>query len=163
MKFLRLPSSSDTASYHLSKKTRHGLRPHGTTSLFAALEVATGRVSERCSRRHTHQVFLAFLKLDRKDPCREIHLICDNYGTHKHPAVRPWLAEHPLFHLYLTPTSASWLNLVERWFARITQEAIRRGTFTSVTALERAIFLYTQTWNENPKPFVWTKTVSQIR
>src|SRR6266496_4285502 len=99
----------------------------------------------------------------RKYRRREIHLICDNYGTHKHPIVRAWLAEHSRFHLHLTPTSASWLNLVERWFARITQEAIRRGTFTSVAALERAILLYTQTWNENPKPFVWTKTASQIR
>lgn len=122
----------------------HDYVRHGTTSLFAALEVATGKVSERCFRRHTHQEFLAFLKiLERKYRRREIHLICDNYGTHKHPAVRTWLAEHPRFHLHLTPTSASWLNLVERWFARITQEAIRRGTFTSVAALERAILLYT--------------------
>src|SRR6266496_2699216 len=148
----------------LPARMTHDYVRHGTTSLFAALEVATGTVSERCFRRHTHQEFLAFLKiLDRKYRRREIHLICDNYGTHKHPVVRTWLAEHPRFHLHLTPTSASWLNLVERWFARITQEAIRRGTFTSVAALERAILLYTQTWNENPKPFVWTKTASQIR
>ena len=142
----------------------HDYTRHGTTSLFAALEVATGSVSQRCFRRHTHQEFLAFLKiLDRKYRRREIHLICDNYGTHKHPTVRAWLAEHPRFHLHLTPTSASWLNLVERWFARITQEAIRRGTFSSVAALERAILLYTQTWNQDPKPFVWTKTAPQIR
>jgi len=148
----------------LPARMTHDYTRHGTTSLFAALEVATGSVSQRCFRRHTHQEFLAFLKiLDRKYRRREIHLICDNYGTHKHPAVRAWLAEHPRFHLHLTPTSASWLNLVERWFARITQEAIRRGTFTSVAALERAILLYTQTWNEDPKPFVWTKTASQIR
>jgi len=93
----------------------------------------------------------------------EIHLICDNYGTHKHPAVREWLARHPRFHIHLTPTSNSWLNLVERWFARITQEAIRRGTFHSVTALERAILRYTKTWNQNPKPFIWTKTATRIR
>jgi transposase len=148
----------------LPARMTHDYTRHGTTSLFAALEVATGSVSQRCFRRHTHQEFLAFLKiLDRKYRRREIHLICDNYGTHKHPAVRAWLAEHPRFHLHLTPTSASWLNLVERWFARITQEAIRRGTFTSVAALERAILLYTQTWNEDPKPFVWTKTAPQIR
>ncbi len=109
---------------------------HVTTSLFAALEVATGKVSERCFRRHTHQEFLAFLNiLDRNYRRREIHLICDNYGTHKHPVVRAWLAEHPRFRIHLTPTSASWLNLVERWFARITGEAIRRGTFTSVAVL----------------------------
>lgn len=148
----------------LPARMTHDYVRHGTTSLFAALEVATGRVSQRCFRRHTHQEFLAFLKiLDRRYPRREIHLICDNYGTHKHPAVRAWLADHPRFHLHLTPTSASWLNLVERWFARITQDAIRRGTFSSVAALERAILRYTETWNENPKPFVWTKTASQIR
>jgi len=142
----------------------HGYVRHGTTSLFAALEVATGKVSQRCSGQHTHQEFLAFLKiLDRKYRRLEIHLICDNYGTHKHPAVREWLARHPRFHIHLTPTSASWLNLVERWFARITQEAIRRGTFHTVTALERAILRYTKTWNQNPKPFIWTKTATRIR
>jgi transposase len=148
----------------LPARMTHDYVRHGTTSLFAALEVATGKVSQRCFRQHTHQEFLVFLKiLDRKYRRKEIHLICDNYGTHKHPTVREWLAQHPRFHLHLTPTSASWLNLVERWFARITQEAIRRGTFLSVAALERAILRYTNTWNENPKPFVWTKTATQIR
>jgi transposase len=148
----------------LPARMTHDYVRHGTTSLFAALEVATGKVSQRCFRQHTHQEFLAFLKiLDRKYRRQEIHLICDNYGTHKHPAVREWLAQHQRFHIHLTPTSASWLNLVERWFARITQEAIRRGTFHTVTALERAILHYTNTWNQNPKPFIWTKTAARIR
>jgi transposase len=148
----------------LPTRMTHDYQRHGTTSLFAALEVATGRVSGKCFRRHTHREFRAFLKiLDRKYRRREIHLICDNYGTHMHPAVKQWLAQHPRFHLHLTPTSASWLNLVERWFARITEEAIRRGTFLSVRALEQAILRYLETWNHDPKPFVWTKTPTQIR
>lgn len=148
----------------LPARMTHDYVRHGTTSLFAALEVATGKVSGRCFPRHTHREFMAFLKiLDRKYRSREVHLICDNYGTHKHPAVKQWLADHPRFHLHLTPTSASWLNLVERWFARITQEAIRRGSFESVRALERAILRYLTAWNDNPKPFVWTKPVSAIR
>jgi transposase len=148
----------------LPARMTHDYVRHGTTSLFAALEVLSGKVTGRCFPRHTHREFLSFLKvLDRKYRGREIHLICDNYGTHKHPAVRQWLADHPRFHLHLTPTSASWLNLVERWFGRITQEAIRRGSFDSVRALERAILGYLDTWNGNPKPFVWTKTASQIR
>jgi transposase len=139
------------------------IQRHGTTSLFAALQVATGKVTGKCFPRHTNREFLSFLKLlDRKYRHRDLHLICDNYGTHKHPVIKKWFADHPRFHLHLTPTSASWLNLVERWFARITQEAIRRGTFISVRALERAILGYLATWNENPKPFVWTKTASQI-
>ncbi len=148
----------------LPARMTHDYVRHGTTSLFAALEVATGKVSGRCFPHHTHREFLGFLKmLSRKYRGREVHLICDNYGTHKHPVVREWFRKHPAFHLHLTPTSASWLNLVERWFARITQEAIRRGTFISVRALESAILHYLATWNDNPKPFVWTKSASQIR
>jgi len=144
----------------LPARRTHDYIRHGTTSLFAALEVATGRVAHRCFRQHTHEEFLAFLKLlAHRYRRKEIHLICDNYGTHKHPRLRQWLVANPR----LTPTSASWLNLVERWFARITQDAIRRGTFHSVAALERAILRYTKTWNENPKPLVWTKTAAQIR
>jgi hypothetical protein len=92
-----------------------------------------------------------------------LHLICDNYSTHKHPAVKTWLAAHQRFHLHFTPTSASWLNLVERWFARITDEAIRRGSFDSVRHLEKAINKYLSTWNDDPKPFHWTKPARQIR
>mgnify|MGYP001176777343 CR=1 FL=1 len=109
-------------------------------SLFAALEVVTGKVHGRCYDRHTHVEFLSFLESIRKEyPRREIHLICDNYGTHKHPEVNAWLAAHPRFHIHFTPTSASWLNLVERWFGLITSQAIRRGSFDSVRKLEAAI------------------------
>jgi transposase len=148
----------------LPARMTHDYERHGTTSLFAALEVLGGDVTGRCFSRHTHQQFLEFLDLiDRRYPDQEIHMILDNYGTHKHPRVREWFAERPRFHLHFTPTSASWLNLVERWFARITGEAIRRGTFQSVKQLERAIHLYIKSWNDDPKPFVWTKTASQIR
>jgi len=142
----------------------HDYKRNGTTSLFAALEVASGRVEGRCFNRHTHTEFIAFLALlDRKYRRVDLHLICDNYGTHKHPEVKKWLATHPRFHLHFTPTSASWLNLVERWFARITDEAIRRGSFDSVRALETAINKYLTSWNADPKPFRWTKSARHIR
>jgi transposase len=116
----------------------HDYKRNGTTSLFAALEVASGRCW--ADPHHTHTEFVDFLEaINRKYPRREVHLICDNYGTHKHPAARAWLAAHPRFKVHFTPTSASWLNLVERWFANITNQAIRRGSFDSVRALERAI------------------------
>jgi transposase len=118
----------------------HDYERHGTTSLFAALEVATGKVHGKCFARHTHVEFIGFLEhLARTFPRRELRLVCDNYGTHKHPAVREWLARHPRFRMHFTPTSASWLNLVERWFAMITNQRIRRGTFASVRDLEHAI------------------------
>ena len=123
----------------LPARMTHDYLRHGTTSLFAALEVASGKVHGRCFKRHTHLEFIAFLEsLARRYPRRELHLICDNYGTHKHPTVKQWLAAHPRFHLHFTPTSASWLNLVERWFALITSQAIRRGSFDSVRRLEQA-------------------------
>jgi transposase len=142
----------------------HDYQRNGTTSLFAALEVATGKIHGRCYRQHRHREFVAFLNsLARRYPKREIHLICDNYGTHKHPAVRQWLAEHPRFHMHFTPTSASWLNLVERWFGIISQQAIRRGSFDSVAELERTITDFIADWNDNARPFVWTKTARQIK
>jgi transposase len=148
----------------LPARMTHDYTRHGTTSLFAALEVASGRVHGRCFKRHTHLEFIAFLEsLARRYPRRELHLICDNYGTHKHPAVRQWLAAHPHFHLHFTPTSASWLNLVERWFALITGQAIRRGSFDSVGRLERAIMRWLAHWNENAQPFHWTKSAPAIR
>jgi transposase len=148
----------------LPARMTHDYERHGTTSLFAALEVATGKVEGRCFPRHTHVEFIAFLDvLAKRYGKREIHLICDNYGTHKHPEVGKWLLAHPNFHMHFTPTSASWLNLVERWFARITDEAIRRGSFGSVRHLERTITKYLAHWNDDPKPFVWTKTADQIR
>jgi transposase len=148
----------------LPARMTHDYQRHGTTSLFAALEVASGNVHGRCYERHTHEEFLDFLQsIARKYPRREIHLICDNYGTHKHPAVREWLAQHPRIQLHFTPTSASWLNLVERWFGLITEQAIRRGSFSSVRKLEQAILRWLQHWNENPRPFRWTKTARTIR
>ena len=148
----------------LPAQMTHDYQRHGTTSLFAALEVASGKVHGRCYRRHRHQEFIEFLNsLARRYPTRELHLICDNYGTHQHPAVRQWLAAHSRCQLHFTPTSASWLNLVERWFGVISQQAIRRGSFESVAQLEQAITRFVQTWNQNAKPFVWTKTAQQIR
>ena len=148
----------------LPARMTHDYTRHGTTSLFAALEVASGKVHGRCFKRHTHLEFIAFLEsLARRYPKRVLHLICDNYGTHKHPAVREWLAVHPHFHLHFTPTSASWLNLVERWFALITGQAIRRGSFDSVSRLERAIMRWLAHWNENAKPFHWTKSAAAIK
>jgi transposase len=142
----------------------HDYARHGTTSLFAALEVASGQVHGRCYRRHRHQEFIEFLNsLARRYPRRELHLICDNYGTHNHPAVRQWLLEHPRLQLHFTPTSASWLNLVERWFGLISQQAIRRGSFDSVAQLERAISRFVAHWNQGAQPLVWTKTARQIR
>jgi transposase len=148
----------------LPARMTHDYTRHGTTSLFAALEVASGKVHGRCFQRHTHVEFIAFLEsLARRYPTRELHLICDNYGTHKHPAVREWLAAHPRFHLHFTPTSASWLNLVERWFALITAQAIRRGSFDSVRRLERAIMRWLAHWNDHARPFRWTKSAAAIR
>ena len=136
---------------------------HGTTTLFAALEVATGKVTDACFARHRHQEFLAFLKLVAKTyPRVKLHVVCDNYATHKHPAVNAWLARHPRITLHFTPTSGSWLNMVEIFFGIITRQAIRRGTFTSVADLKGAIERFIDGWNERCQPFVWTKTAEQI-
>ena len=139
---------------------------HGTTSLFAALDVATGQVIGRCQRRHRHQEFLAFLdQIDatvQRPPGTAIHVVMDNYGTHKHPQVRAWFVRHPEFIAHFTPTSSSWLNQVERFFAAITARRIRRGAFRSVDELERAIEDYLKTHNVAPRPFVWTKDADLI-
>jgi transposase len=142
----------------------HDYKRHGTTSLFAALDVATGAVIGQCMKRHRHQEFLRFLRtIDRQTPKkRDLHLVLDNYATHKHSNVKTWLAKHPRFHLHFTPTSASWLNQVERFFGLITQERIRRGVFTSVPELEAAIHEYLDHHNADPKPFVWTKSAEEI-
>jgi transposase len=146
------------------ERQTHDYIRYGVTSLFAALDVATGRVIGACHRRHRHQEFLRFLRrIDAAVPKGlAIHLILDNYGTHKTPAVRRWFAAHPRFELHFTPTSASWLNQVERFFAEITRRRIRRGTFTSVAALERAIMEYLDVHNTKPRPFVWTATADTI-
>jgi transposase len=142
----------------------HDYVRYGTTSLFAALEIATGKVIGQHHRRHRHQEFLRFLKtIDTNTPADlDLHLICDNYGTHKTPAVDRWLASHPRFHLHFTPTSSSWLNLVERWFAELTNRKLRRSAHRSVTELETDVDNWIQAWNADPKPFVWTKTADEI-
>ena len=142
----------------------HDYKRNGTTTLFAALNVATGDVIGECMERHRHDEFLVFLKrLERETP-RELALevILDNYATHKHPDVNAWLAKHPRVHLHFTPTSASWLNLVERFFAEITDKAIRRGVFTHVKELEAAIHAYLAARNAHPSPYTWTATVEAI-
>jgi transposase len=142
----------------------HDYKRHGTTTLFAALNVLTGLVMGQCLPRHRHNEFLTFLKKINREVPRglAIHLILDNYGTHGHPNVKAWLAKHPRFHLHFTPTSSSWLNLVERWFRELTDKAIRRGVFRSVPELIAAIEDYLQAHNTDPKPFVWTATAEDI-
>ncbi len=147
----------------LAERRSHDYVRHGTTTLFAALEVATGKVTDACYPRHRHQEFLTFLKLVAKAyPRVELHVVCDNYGTHKHPAVKAWLERHPRITLHFTPTSGSWLNMVEIFFGIITRQAIRRGTFTSVPDLIAAIGTYIDSWNDRAHPFTWTKTAEQI-
>ncbi len=142
----------------------HDYKRHGTTTLFAALDVLTGAVIGECLPRHRHTEFLKFLRtIDREVPKGlQVHLILDNYCTHKHENVEKWLAKHPRFHLHFTPTSSSWLNLVERWFGKLTDKAIRRGIFHSVPELITAIETYLTASNENPEPFIWTATAEQI-
>ena len=142
----------------------HDYKRNGTTSLFAALEVLQGRVIGQCYERDRHQEFLQFLRrLDQEFPGEvRLHLVLDNYGTHKQPKVQAWLKRHPRFVSHFVPTSSSWLNLVERWFGELTSKRIRRGSFRSVEDLEQAITEFMAAWNENPKPFVWTATVESI-
>ena len=142
----------------------HDYKRNGTTTLFAALELAQGKVIGQCYARHRHQEFLKFLKrLDAEFPTEmKLHLVMDNYGTHKHPKVRGWLQRHPRFVPHFIPTSSSWLNLIERWFGELTGKRIRRGVFVSVPDLVAAIEDYLAVWNTNPKPLVWTATVASI-
>ncbi len=142
----------------------HDYKRNGTTTLFAALDVLTGKVIGSCLPKHRHTEFLTFLKIiDTEVPDGlDVHLILDNYATHKHPNVQAWLAKHPRFRLHFTPTSSSWLNLVERWFREITDKALRRGVFHSVPDLITAIEAYLTAHNDDPKPFVWTATAEEI-
>jgi putative transposase len=142
----------------------HDYVRHGTTTLFAALDIASGEVITTCKHRHRHQEYLSFLKtLDANVPkSLDVHLVVDNYATHKHPSVKRWLSMHPRFHVHYTPTSASWLNQVEIWFNLITQRAIRRGTFSSVKELVAKIDRYVQLYNKHPHPFIWTATADSI-
>lgn len=148
----------------LPERQTHDYERHGTTTLFAALDVAAGKVIGDCQPRHRHQEFLRFLaKIDAATPAgMPVHLILDNYGTHKHPEVKAWFAEHPRYQVHFTPTSASWLNQVERWFAEITRKRIRRGTFRSVRELEKAIRDYIRAHNRAPRPFQWVATANKI-
>jgi transposase len=136
---------------------------HGTTTLFAALEVATGKVTDACMPRHRHQEFLRFLKQVAKAyPRIKLHIVADNYATHKHPAVKNWLARNPRITMHFTPTSGSWMNMVEIFFGIITRQAIRRGSFTSVRELTDTIGRFIDTWNDHCEPFIWTKDADTI-
>jgi transposase len=146
------------------ERRTHDYVRHGTTSLFAALEVTSGKIIGECHRRHRAIEFRKFLdRIDGEVPTDlAVHLILDNYGTHKAPPIRRWLARHPRFHVHFTPTGASWMNLVERWFATLTEKQIRRGAHRSTRELEAAITQYLAVTNAQPKPFVWTKTADEI-
>jgi transposase len=147
---------------HAEQRTHDYVR-HGTTTLFAALEIATGQVTGVCKNRHRHQEFLAFLKhVARAYPDRELHLVMDNYATHKRIEIRDWLAANPRIHVHFTPTSGSWLNLVEVWFGIIERQAVRRGTFRSVGDLNAKIRAFITGWNARKHPFIWTKTPDEI-
>jgi len=142
----------------------HDYVRHGTTTLFAALDIANGKVLAQCKPRHRHQEFLSFLRhIDANVPADlDVHLVVDNYAPHKHPKTRAWLAKRPRFHVHFTPTYASWLNQVERWFGLITQRQIRRGSFVSAKDLIAKIDAFVQAYNANASPFVWTATAEAI-
>jgi len=142
----------------------HDYKRNGTTTLFAALNVLDGKVIGECHGRHRHQEWLKFLRrLDGEFPAQlQLHLVMDNYGTHKEPHVQAWLKKHRRFVCHFVPTRSSWLNLVERWFRELTEKALRRGSFASVPDLKHAIDDFMQAWNQNPKPFIWTASVGQI-
>jgi len=145
-------------------KRTHDYVRHGTTSLFAAFHTVDGTVISSLHRRHRTVEFKKFLiKIDAEVPDHlDVHLVCDNYGTHKSPAIRTWLAAHPRFHIHYTPTYSSWINQVERWFAYLTEQLLQRSDHRSVQALEKDIRAWVTAWNENPKPFIWTKSAEQI-
>ena len=148
----------------LPERRTHDYQRHGPTTLFASLNVLEGTVIGECQPRHRHQEFLRFLdRIDQSvDAELEIHLVLDNYGTHKHPEVKKWLAERPRYHVHFTPTGSSWLNQIERWFAEITRKRIRRGTFRSVRDLIKTIQDYIRLYNKNPRPFQWVASASRI-
>jgi transposase len=146
-----------------AEQRTHDYVRHGTTTLFAALDIATGKVTGLCKNRHRHQEFLAFLKhVARAYPDCELHLVMDNYAAHKHPNVRSWLAANPRIHVHFTPTSGSWLNLVEVWFSIIERQAIHRGSFPSVRDLMIKIRAFINGWNDRCQPFIWTKPADQV-
>jgi len=142
----------------------HDYKRNGTSTLFAALDILTGKIIGQCLKRHRHQEFLKFLNTINKntDKTLDIHIIVDNYATHKHDKVKKWLSKHKRFHFHFIPTSSSWLNLVERFFGNITEKQIRRGVFRSVTELEESIYSFIDSNNKDPKPFTWTKSAEEI-
>ena len=146
------------------ERATHDYERNGTSSLFAALDAASGNVISRLHSRHRAIEFKKFLQtIDREVPAElDVHLVLDNYATHKTAAIRRWLAAHPRFVVHFTPTGASWLNLVERWFGELTERKLRRGAHRPVRELNKDIRAWIETWNENPKPYVWTKTAEQI-
>jgi transposase len=148
----------------MPERRTHDYVRNGITTLFAALDVATGTVIGSIHRRHRAEEFRKFLtKLDKEIPTElDVHLICDNYSTHKHPTIQRWLTAHPRFHMHFTPTYSSWLNQVERWFGLLTDKRLRRGTHRSIRALENDIRAWIEQWNRDPKPFTWTKTADEI-
>ena len=148
----------------MPEKRTHDYVRHGTTSLFAAFDTSDGKVITSLHRRHRTVEFRKFLnKIDQEVPDHlDVHLVCDNYGTHKTPAIKTWLAAHPRFHMHFTPTYSSWINQVERWFAYLTADLLQRGDHRSVQALEREIRGWVAARNENPKPFIWSKTAEEI-
>jgi transposase len=148
----------------MPERRTHDYVRNGITTLFAALDVATGKVIGSIHRRHRAVEFRKFLaKLDHEVPADlDVHLICDNYTTHKHSTVQRWLETHPRFHMHFTPTYSSWLNQVERWFGLLTDKRLRRGTHRSIQSLERDIRAWIDQWNSNPKPFTWTKNADEI-
>jgi len=148
---------------HLIERRSHDYVRHGTTTLFAALEIATGKITAALKPRHRHSEFLAFLKqVDRAYPDLELHLVMDNYAAHKHPKIKAWLAQRPRIHVHFTPTHASWMNLVESWFSIAERQAIHRGTYTSVKDLNAKLRAYIDGWNDRAHPFTWTKTADDI-
>ena len=142
----------------------HDYKRNGTTTLFAALNILTGEVLGTCAKRHRHQEWLAFLReINKATPKdKEIHIICDNYATHKHPKVKSWLKYHKRFHVHFTPTSASWLNMVERFFRELSEKRLKRGVFRSVAELEQSVMSFINTHNEAPAPYIWTRSASDI-
>ena len=152
---------------HLIERRSHDYVRHGTTTLFAALDIATGKVTARCQPRHRHEEFLVFLRqVTRAYPDdgtgQQLHLVMDNYAAHKHPTVRDWLAANPRVHVHFTPTHASWMNMVEVWFSIAERQAIHRGSYRSVRELVHAIRAFIDGWNDRAHPFTWTKTADEI-
>jgi transposase len=148
----------------MPERRSHDYARHGVTSLFAAFNVADGTVISQVHRKHRAIEFKKFLiSIDKAVPAElDVHLICDNLATHKTPAINTWLANHPRFHLHFTPTGSSWINQVERWFGYLTDQLLRRGVHKSVQALEKDVRDWIKTWNQDPKPFAWTKTAEEI-